>query len=94
MPTRGMCDTWISGSDVNSFCCHGLVVVFEKPHRSSFTLPLPNQLTSVSTSPRSVRHNPPSPMLVASSRPLSRCRVSEGARFTSSSSTQSPTRAA
>jgi hypothetical protein len=25
MPTRGMRDTWISGSDVNSFCCYGLV---------------------------------------------------------------------
>jgi hypothetical protein len=24
-PIRGMCDTWISGSDVNSFCCFGLV---------------------------------------------------------------------
>ncbi len=35
MPTRGMYDTWISGSDVNSFCCYGFVsgflVVFEKP---------------------------------------------------------------
>ncbi len=44
MPTRGMYDTWISGSDVNPFCCYGLVlipsgflVVFEKPNRSSFT---------------------------------------------------------
>jgi hypothetical protein len=25
MPIRGMYDTWISGSDVNSFCCYGLV---------------------------------------------------------------------
>ncbi len=23
--TRGLFDTWISGGDVNSFCCHGLV---------------------------------------------------------------------
>jgi hypothetical protein len=23
MPVRGMYDTWISGSDVNSFCCYG-----------------------------------------------------------------------
>jgi hypothetical protein len=36
-PWPGVC-----GSDVNSFCCHGLVlhseflVVFEKPNRSSF----------------------------------------------------------
>jgi hypothetical protein len=44
MPIRGMYDTWISGSDVNSFCCYGLcsipsgfLVVFEKPNRSSFT---------------------------------------------------------
>ncbi len=51
MPTRGMYDTWISGtsaSDVNSFCCYGIssipsgflrLVVFEKPtsNRSSFT---------------------------------------------------------
>ncbi len=42
MPTRGMYDTWISGSDVNPFCCYGLVylfwIVFEKPNRSSFTI--------------------------------------------------------
>ncbi len=25
MPISGMYDTWISGSDVNSFCCYGLV---------------------------------------------------------------------
>ena len=25
MPIRGMYDTWISGSDVKSFCCYGLV---------------------------------------------------------------------
>jgi hypothetical protein len=44
MPTRGMYDTWISGSDVDSFCCYGLVylldswyLVFEKPSRSSYT---------------------------------------------------------
>ncbi len=36
-------DTWVSGSDVNSFCCYGLVkpsgflVVLEKPTRSSCT---------------------------------------------------------
>ncbi len=24
MPTRGMYDTWISGSDGNSVCCYGL----------------------------------------------------------------------
>ncbi len=36
MPIGGMYDTWISGSDVKSFCCYG-VVVFEKPSRSSCT---------------------------------------------------------
>jgi hypothetical protein len=29
MPTRGMYDTWISGSDVNSFCCYGLVYLLD-----------------------------------------------------------------
>ncbi len=29
MPTRGMEDTWIRGSDVNSFCCYGLVYVLD-----------------------------------------------------------------
>jgi hypothetical protein len=45
MPIRGMYDTWISGCDVNYFCCYGLALsipsgflaVFEKPNRSSFT---------------------------------------------------------
>ncbi len=43
MPIRGMYDTWISGSDVNSFLLlwlsipSGFLVVFEKPNRSSFT---------------------------------------------------------
>jgi hypothetical protein len=40
---RGMYDTWISGSDVNSFLLlwlsipSGFLVVFEKPNRRSFT---------------------------------------------------------
>ncbi len=29
MPIRGMYDTWISGSDVNSFCCYGLVYLLD-----------------------------------------------------------------
>jgi hypothetical protein len=29
MSTRGMYDTWISGSDVNSFCCYGLVYLLD-----------------------------------------------------------------
>ncbi len=29
MPIRGMCDTWISDSDVNSFCCYGLVYLLD-----------------------------------------------------------------
>ncbi len=43
-PFRGMYDTCISGSDVNSLCCYGLVyrfdswLCFEKPNRSSCTL--------------------------------------------------------
>jgi hypothetical protein len=49
MPTRGMYDTWISGSDVNSFCCipSGFVVVFEKPNRSSFTFTVTSALAAV-----------------------------------------------
>jgi hypothetical protein len=27
--TRGMYDTWISGSDVNPFCCYGLVYLLD-----------------------------------------------------------------
>ncbi len=29
MPTRGMYDTWNSGSDVNSSCCYGLVYLLD-----------------------------------------------------------------
>jgi hypothetical protein len=29
VPMRGMYDSWISGSDVNSFCCHGLVYLLD-----------------------------------------------------------------
>jgi hypothetical protein len=48
----GMYDTWISGSDVNSFYCDdlfsvpsGFLVVFEKPYRSSFAFTFHSSLS-------------------------------------------------
>jgi hypothetical protein len=29
MPIRGTYDTWISDSDVNSFCCYGFVYLLD-----------------------------------------------------------------